>query len=59
MSYFIRIYDMLLNDNDIPKYVKQDVLLRVQDWYEAGNSLDHDYIVRQYQYLMRVKESIN
>ena len=59
MSYFTRIYDMILNDNEIPHYIKQDVLKRVQDWFEAGKSLDDDYIKNQYEYLLRVKEASN
>ena len=59
MSYFTRLYDMLLNDKDIPHHVKQDVLIRVQDWFEAGKSLDDDYIKRQYEYLVIVKEATN
>ena len=58
MSEFVKIYDMILYDNEIPKHIKQDVLIRVQDWYGAGKSLEDDYIKRQYEYLVRVKESM-
>ena len=58
MSEFVKIYDMILYDNEIPKHIKQDVLIRVQDWYGAGKSLEDDYIKRQYEYLVRVKENM-
>lgn len=59
MSEFVKLYDMILFDKSIPKIYKQDVLMRVQDWFEAGKSLDDDYIKNQYKYLLRVKEATN
>lgn len=59
MKEFIGLMDMILYDESIPKHVKQDVLKRVQDWFEAGKSLDDDYIKSQYEYLLRVKEATN
>lgn len=59
MSEFVKLYDMILFDKSIPKIYKQDVLKRVQDWFEAGKSLDDDYIKNQYEYLLSIKEAIN
>lgn len=59
MSEFVKLYDMILFDKSIPKIYKQDVLKRVQDWFEVGKSLDDDYIKSQYEYLVRVKEATN
>lgn len=59
MSYFTKLYDLVLYDESIPKIYKQDVLIRVQDWFESGKSLDDDYIKNQYEYLLRVKEASN
>ena len=57
---FLGIKDMVLFDEDIPKYVKEDVSKRVHDWLSVeGHSETDSYIATQYQYLLRVKESIN
>ena len=57
---FLGIKDMVLFDEDIPKHVKEDVSKRVHDWLSVeGHSETDDYIATQYQYLLRVKESIN
>lgn len=48
MSEFVKLYDLIIYDKSIPKHVKQDVIIRVQDWYEARKSLDDDYIKNQY-----------
>lgn len=57
---FLGIKDMVLFDEDIPKHVKEDVSKRVHDWLSVeGHSETDSYIAAQYQYLLRVKESIN
>ena len=56
---FLGIMDMILFDDDIPKHVKEDVAKRVYDWCSRGGSETDSYIAAQYQYLLRVKESIN
>ena len=56
---FLGIIDMVLFDEDIPKHVKEDVSKRVYDWCSRGGSETDSYIAAQYQYLLRVKESIN
>ena len=57
---FLGIKDMVLFDEDIPKYVKEDVSKRVHDWLSVeGHSETDSYIKNQYSYLLRVKESIN
>ena len=56
---FLGIKDMILFDEDIPKHVKEDVSKRVHDWCSRGGGETDDYIKNQYQYLLRVKESIN
>ena len=56
---FLGIKDMVLFDEDIPKHVKEDVSKRVHDWCSRGGGETDDYIKNQYQYLLRVKESIN
>ena len=56
---FLGIKDMVLFDEDIPKHVKEDVSKRVYDWCSRGGSETDSYIAAQYQYLLRVKESIN
>lgn len=56
---FLGIMDMILFDDDIPVNVKKDVSKRVHDWISVeGHSETDDYIKNQYQYLLRVKESI-
>ena len=56
---FLGIMDMILFDDDIPVNVKKDVSKRVHDWISVeGHSETDDYIVSQYNYLLRVKESI-
>ena len=57
---FLGIKDMVLFDEDIPKHVKEDVSKRVHDWLSVEGHIETDsYIATQYQYLLRVKESIN
>ena len=56
---FLGIMDMVLFDEDIPANVKEDVSKRVHDWCSRGGGETDDYIKNQYQYLLRVKESIN
>lgn len=56
---FLGIMDMILFDDDIPKHVKEDVSKRVHDWLSVeGHSETDDYVKRQYEYLLKVKESI-
>ena len=56
---FLGIMDMILFDEDIPKHVKEDVSKRVHDWLSVeGHSETDDYVKRQYEYLLKVKESI-
>ena len=59
MQEFIHLMSMVLYDEDIPKYVKQDVIKRVNDWCMRGGSETDDYIKNQYRYLVRVKESFS
>ena len=56
---FLGIMDMVLFDEDIPKYVKEDVSKRVYDWCSRGGSETDSYIAAQYQYLLRIKEFVN
>ena len=57
---FLGIMDMILFDEDIPSNVKKDVSKRVHDWLSVeGHSETDSYIAAQYQYLLRVTESIN
>ena len=57
---FLGIKDMVLFDEDIPEHIKEDVSKRVHDWLSVeGHSETDSYIATQYQYLLRVKESIN
>ena len=56
---FLGIMDMVLFDEDIPVNVKKDVSNRVHDWCSRGGKETDHYITMQYQYLLRVKESIN
>ena len=56
---FLGIKDMVLFDDDIPEHIKEDVSKRVHDWLSVeGHSETDSYIATQYQYLLRVKESI-
>ena len=57
---FLGIKDMVLFDEDIPEHIKEDVSKRVHDWLSVESHSETDsYIATQYQYLLRVKESIN
>ena len=56
---FLGIMDMILFDDDIPVNVKKDVSKRVHDWLSVeGHSETDDYVKRQYEYLLKVMESI-
>ena len=57
-SFFIKLMDILLYDEIIPHHYKQDVIKRVNDWCGAGGSEKDDYVKRQCEYLLRVKEMI-
>ena len=50
---------MVLFDEDIPKYVKEDVSKRVHDWCSRGGKETDHYITMQYEYLLRIKEFVN
>lgn len=50
--------DMILFDDEIPVNIKEDVSKHVYDWCSRGGSETDDYVKRQYEYLLRVKESI-
>lgn len=57
---FLGIMDMILFDEDIPVNVKKDVSKRVYDWVSVeGHSETDSYVKNQYQYLLRVKGSLN
>lgn len=59
MKEFISLMDMILHDESIPRHVKQDVITRVQDWCMVEGHTQYDnYIKKQHEYLLRVKESI-
>ena len=58
MREFIGLMDILLYDEIIPFMYKQDVIKRVNDWIKAGGKETDDYVKRQYEYLLRVKEMI-
>ena len=58
MNEFIKLYDILLYDEVIPHHYKQDVIKRINDWCGAGGSEKDDYVKRQYEYLLRVRERI-
>lgn len=60
MNEFIGLIDMILYDEEIPHHVKQDVIIRVQDWCKVeGHTQYDDYVKRQYYYLLEVKENLN
>ena len=56
---FLGIMDMVLFDEDIPKYIKEDVSNRVHDWCSRGGKETDHYITMQYEYLLRIKEFVN
>lgn len=58
MNEFVKLYDILLHDTEIPHMYKQDVIKRVNDWIKSGGKETDDYVKRQYEYLCRVKEMI-
>ena len=58
MREFIGLMDILLYDEVIPYYYKQDVAKRVNDYCGAGGKETDPYIANQYYYLLRVKEMI-
>ena len=59
MQEFVNLMNMVLYDDEIPKYVKQDVIKRVNDWCMRGGSEKDDYVKNQYRYLVRVKKSFS
>ena len=58
MREFIGLMDILLYDEIIPHMYKADVAKRVNDYCGAGGKETDDYVKRQYEYLLRVKEMI-
>ena len=59
METFIKIMDLIANDETIPVHVKLDVAKRISDWCSSNNGAETDeYVLRQYYYLMRIKESM-
>ena len=58
MREFIGLMDILLYDEVIPYYYKQDVAKRVNDYCGAGGKETDPYIANQYNYLLRVREMI-
>lgn len=56
MNEFVKLMDMILYDDTIPKIYKQDVVKRINDWCAAGGSEKDDYVKNQYKYLLRVKK---
>lgn len=56
---FENLMDMILFDYEIPLEVRNDVRNRISDWLRSGGNETDNYIKRQYDYLMRVKESKN
>ena len=58
MNEFVKLMDILLYDEVIPHMYKQDVAKRVTDWCGAGGKETDDYVKRQYEYLLKVKEMI-
>ena len=58
MNEFVKLYDILLHDTEIPHHYKNDVIKRVNDWIKAGGKTTDNYIKNQYNYLLRVREMI-
>lgn len=57
MNTFLKIMDLLVNDETIPSHVKLDVSKRIIDYCEAGGSESDPYVTRQLMYLKEVKEN--
>lgn len=58
MNEFVKLYDILMHDTEIPHMYKQDVIKRVNDWIKAGGKTTDNYIKNQYNYLLRVRDMI-
>ena len=56
MNEFIGLMDILLYDEVIPYYYKADAARRLNDWIAGGGKETDDYVKRQYEYLLRVRE---
>ena len=56
MNTFIKIMDLIQNDETIPTNVKLDVSKRIIDWCAAGGCETDLYVKRQLDYLEEVKE---
>lgn len=59
MNEFEGLKKLILFDDSIPSYFKEDVSKRVSDWLESGGLETDEYIKRQYRYLLEVKERAN
>lgn len=59
MNEFMSLMELILFDNAIPIYIKQDVSKRISDWCEHGGCETDDYVKRQYYYLLEVKDKLN
>ena len=58
MNYFVKLMDILLYDEIIPYYYKADIAKRLNDWCGAGGKTTDEYVKRQCEYLLRVREMI-
>ena len=56
MNTFLKIMDLIANDETIPSHVKLDVSKRIIDYCEAGGSESDPYVEGQLRYLEEVKE---
>ena len=57
MNNFLKIMDLLLNDETIPSHVKLDVSKRIIDYCEAGGCESDSFIKKELDYLLEVKEN--
>lgn len=55
MNYYEMIMKLLVDNRNIPLYVRKDSLDRAFDWLDHGKESD-DYIKRQYEYLQNFVE---
>ena len=55
MNTFFKIMELITSDDSIPKSVKLDVMNRVIDWCDSGGAETDEYVTRQLNYLIEVK----
>lgn len=55
--YFMQIMDLIANDETIPTNIKLDVSKRIIDYCEAGGKETDQYIKKELDYLLEVKEN--